>query len=1316
MANEIVIQVKLGSDEIGRAGQEISRKLNNALNAGRSTALQQERAHALRIAQIYAEQAAKIEVIERRKQAQIDLIRERAVQREIEQQRKIERAAQSGAGGFQAFLRRYSSTIREAGESIQQAGLATLALTGAIVGLGRSAFQSALQIDQQVNVLKALTGSAEAAEKRFAKLVATAQKTPGLTTGLALTLDTQLRTLSVSEQTINRVLPAIGRLNAVSPLGDPQKFAQNLVQLVTQNFERQDLKELVGQSPLAGDLIRQIFNVNSPTNAKAIRAAAKELGITTVEGFFDEFARAAAENPKLRNITESLATQFEKLRDRVIVALRPLGLTIVQTLQPIVEKLVPVIERISTAFANLPEGVRQLIVILGALAAALGPVLIAIGAAIQTFGALGNVITAVAGAGGVAALIEAFGPFIPVVLAVAAAIGALVTAFVVDFGGIRTVVFDVLAFISTQFAFVKQAFVDNRAEIELLKIEFAAFSEEVKPIVKAFGEAFKNVFEFSIKGAIIVAKAALEFFNDQLAITVATFKTIKTLLVEIANAGAKAADFLTPGLNLGTAAKNRFNSATQARAGTLAAQGLNNENDPGQALNALVDDLKRLGELNQQGKRKSGAGGAGGDTKASAARALRDAQLAFTKEQAENELKLVKDANDRGLRELKENYDQRRITVTDYYRNKQILSVDTLEKELASLKQEEAAIRKTLETAKGSERLRDEAKLNDVLTEEEIKRRAILDVINETTDAFFNETKLATASATEQIKLAEKATSVYQQFAAAINKATGESQALIQKRFELREIIQQEGTQLKKNIDQLKAQVALGGENFGLKAEQARLEAILEVRQADEEAILSMIKNRERLADASILHADRANAIFLDHLARQQSVTEATADAMIKAYEGVAGSIDKGIDKLTKKLGFFGDVINGIIKSIVRNLLANVFAPTFGGGAVGGGGGGGGVLGSIVGGIFGQGAGGGLLSNIFRTPPTFPTSIATVGSLANASAGIKEFFGSSVPLTAGVINPTFGNFFSGLGKSFGAAAPLLGLSLGVAAGGKSIGGQILGGIGGTLGGLVAGTALAGGTLGGLGSTFALAGALGPAALIAAPLLIAGGILLGKAKQRKQDEEAAGAFQRQAHDQLAQLKAGIASDQIDGSQARAIFDNDILGVFRQQISTLKTKSVVESRLRNQTRDIEAVYQAIIVPEIAAQATRRANQASFAAIDRRLIPQFAGGGISGGGGLAILHPNEMVLTPTHQAMLRFIGGSDVFERIGVPGVQPEPVFDRGGIMSNSSFAPVIVVNLDAVVDAEGIFIKGGSGRNGERVIAGALESMRTRGKQI
>src|SRR4030095_14911792 len=134
------------------------------------------------------------------------------------------------------------------------------------------------------------------------------------------------------------------------------------------------------------------------------------------------------------------------------------------------------------------------------------------------------------------------------------------------------------------------------------------------------------------------------------------------------------------------------------------------------------------------------------------------------------------------------------------------------------------------------------------------------------------------------------------------------------------------------------------------------------------------------------------------------------------------------------------------------------------------------------------------------------------------------------------------------------AAPCLGLGLGSVLGGKSIFGNILGAIG---GGAVGLGASFGASVFGAGGGLASAGlaALGPVALIGAPLLI-GAILLGKAKQRRSDEQAAGELLGQALAAIDQLANGISTDQIDGSQAKGIFENQILGQFRQQISTLK----------------------------------------------------------------------------------------------------------------------------------------------------------------
>lgn len=332
------IEKALSTPEAQTAAKNAGKKLGDALGMGIETTRrpreQKEEQHQRRLEVISSQSAARIQQIEARKQAQLDLIRERGVQKELENQRKLERAVQSASGGISGFR------AALAGISGVFGALAGIGIVSFFESVGRRALDAAISLNQQVNTLKALTGSAEVAQKRLQELFVLAQKTPGLTTSLALTLDTQLRVFNVAAQTIDKLLPVIGKLNAIAPLGDPKQFVNNLTQLISQNFERQDLKELVGQSPLAGNLIKEIFNVDNPTNAEAIRASAKKLGVNTVERLAEELVKASENNPALKNVTESLGTQFDKLQDRLTVALAPLGEEIAKVLLPAFDDLV----------------------------------------------------------------------------------------------------------------------------------------------------------------------------------------------------------------------------------------------------------------------------------------------------------------------------------------------------------------------------------------------------------------------------------------------------------------------------------------------------------------------------------------------------------------------------------------------------------------------------------------------------------------------------------------------------------------------------------------------------------------------------------------------------------------------------------------------------------------------------------------------------------------------------------------------------------------------------------------------------------------
>lgn len=334
--------------------------------------------------------------------------------------RAQERAAQQAS-------RAISNAFRGIGPGLQSIGRTlSIGITAPLLALGVASLKSAKDLDANVNTLKAFTGSAEAAERRLAELIKTARGTPGLTTNLALTLDAQLRVAQTTQETIDRVLPAIGRMNAASKLPDVGRFTQNLLQLVTQNFERQDLKELVGQSPVAGQLITEIFNVDSPTNAKAIREQAKKLGLTTVDAFFNAFAEAAQRNQGLATVTESIGTRFDKVVDRVTVALRPLGLSILKVIEPFVEPIARLIERIGSAFDSLSEPVKAAIVVIAGIAATAGPVLFVLGS-------LATGITAVVSAiGTIGAAVAAVG--LPALAAVIAGLVIVIGEWVVILG------------------------------------------------------------------------------------------------------------------------------------------------------------------------------------------------------------------------------------------------------------------------------------------------------------------------------------------------------------------------------------------------------------------------------------------------------------------------------------------------------------------------------------------------------------------------------------------------------------------------------------------------------------------------------------------------------------------------------------------------------------------------------------------------------------------------------------------------------------------------------------------------------------------
>lgn len=475
-------------------------------------------------------------------------------------------------------------------------------------------------------------------------------------------------------------------------------------------------------------------------------------------------------------------------------------------------------------------------------------------------------------------------------------------------------------------------------------------------------------------------------------------------------------------------------------------------------------------------------------------------------------------------------------------------------------------------------------------------------------------------------------------------------------------------------------------------------------RRADliEQQAEAQKKFNEQLREA----AERARE--LDPAFRFMRGLKGETDAVASSFDRLGQSIGDSFGDLRNLLSSLGNAIKqffgDILSATLRSAAASALAPIFGGigGAVGGG-------------------------NIFRAPSTFPSGLAFAGDggltappSISATQGIlgSIFGGGSGPatrprrVTGGAASGA--GLFSGfsinsLSKSLGAAAPFLGLSFGASAGGQSR----LGGILGAAGGAIAGTAVAASL--GLVTAAPILAALPFAAPFALPLIV-GAVLLGKAAQRKKDEEASGQFLTQALQGIEQMAQAAASGQFRNiGEARSLFESQIIGTFQQQINTLKTKSVRESRLTNQVRDLRNVFESRIPPIISQQEQRAATLASGAAIDRRLIPEFAIGGTTRGG-LAFLHDGEKVLNMAQQRRVIEQSNPSVFERAGVPGVKNPPVFDTGGTFGGGSLSQPMNIIFDAVVvisekTATGIYVVGARSDTGRAITVNNVKTAQT-----
>lgn len=1131
-------------------------------------------------------------------------------------------------------------------------GLITGLLGGLIGGgliagfqqLGSVALGAAIEIDKSRQTIVALTGSTDAANRKLVELRDLAQKTPGLTSRLAIEAFAQLKaTGQIADESINKLISGIGRLNAVFTIDDAKQFSRNLVQIFQQGFERADIKEALGRVPIFEQILQQAFGTNDPDKLRKL----KDSGKLTLDSFASGLADAISSNPVLSNVQESLGSRFEKAKDNILVALEPLGAEIGQLLLRFTDELGKQLEQSRDTFSDLIESAK-------------------------------------------------------------------------DFGRTLTDGVDLGQFFNLQ-----KELNDVKALIDFVN----------------GGVLFlKDSFELLGTLAVGVVKQIALTIEQALAGALSLFG------IEI---GALNEDIVRLSGDL-SQLENRFNQGfVNTRNFQNRAQQRDIVVDAGNAIPIDVNTGRPLDPSQATPFKPSGGRSRGGSSSAeSKARQLREAQLSQQKTFLEQNQRLLEDANKRELETVRELYDQKSLTAQQYFAEKTRLEQASISASISVTQQEianaEAALAKTKPGT--VERIRLEAELFKLRTDLTIKSRE------------FYAQEINNIQATTKALLAQRRElqAELERFTVTIDDASLPSAqigtSLTPEQERAREVVRQsQRAEIQFRVQDIELQrqeIAIQNAiSAGVLTEAEGRTATLAIqRQYRDLLIQSLEIQKQATIDPETIGRLNVQIEQLKTLGQELSPTQAffkgfrsEAETLAESFErigrsfkdSVLGVVDSGIDKLTQKLGFFKSLVGDILKSLTRVLLGGLLQPRNGGAS--GGGGIGGFLGSLLGGgggggfatggfaggggaasILGGGSGGGgllgALSSALGGGISAPRSLS-LGGLpiapnipipGAAQLGGGGGFGSLLGGLGGGLGSLFkGIGFGKAGGSGGALAgalPLLGLSLGASVGTDRLT-SIIGGVGGAALGIglsaAPGIIGAGGALSGLGFLAPLFS--NPITAIAGGVALVGALLLGRARQRRRDEKSSGDALQDAVNQIKDVRKQVESNELtlNVSQARELFNNQILQPFIAQISQLKSKSVRESRLKNQTVDLKNLFEKEVIPAVQAQKAKQG-------INDKLIPEFAFGGIVPGrptpgidSVLARLSPGEMVLTTSHQAALQSIAGRNVFQSIGVPNAgesvgDGSTAFARGGFVGAASrlvdSPPTINMTVQLVVSGD------------------------------
>jgi hypothetical protein len=311
--------------------------------------------------------------------------------------------AEQNAIARKSNLQNLQRNADQVGSGLRSAGAAgALAVTAPIAAVSGLAVKQAIEVDAYKTKLIAFTGSVQAAEAKLIDLRKLSRESVGVLTKDAIDTYSQLAGIGgISEKVIDQVIKSSGKLKGAFNIDDLAQYNRNIVQIFSQNFEKQDIKEAIGRVPIFNQLLDQAFGTSDPEQLRKLRASGK----ITLDSFVEGLANAALNDTRLAGLGDNLGTKLAKATDEILFSLVPLGNKILDVFLPLVPMIVSFIDALSRGFSALSPFMQTVVIAIGGIAAIIPPVLIALGAMIGgisgiiTFGgALVSILTTIGGA------------------------------------------------------------------------------------------------------------------------------------------------------------------------------------------------------------------------------------------------------------------------------------------------------------------------------------------------------------------------------------------------------------------------------------------------------------------------------------------------------------------------------------------------------------------------------------------------------------------------------------------------------------------------------------------------------------------------------------------------------------------------------------------------------------------------------------------------------------------------------------------------------------------------------------------------------